>query len=71
MLWGITKAVLRMKFVMVNAYIKRKKISNKQYLYTSKNIEKKNKINSNLAKGGKNIHQSRNKSKEKQKNKKK
>lgn len=56
MLWGITKAVLRMKFVMVNAYIKRKKISNKQYLYTSKNIEKKNKINSNLAKGGKNIH---------------
>ena len=48
------KSVLRWKFKTINAYIKKRKITNQQPKLTTKKIgEKMNKITPKLAEGGK------------------
>lgn len=49
-LWDTQKAVLRGKFIAINAYIKARKTSNQQF---SCNLRKKNKLKLSLPEGRK------------------
>lgn len=51
--WDAVKTVLREKFIVINAYIKKKDHKCAIYLYTSRNYKMKNKLSPKLIGGRK------------------